>query len=162
MYRFGDHKRDRFDSYGRMSSGYHRDRDRDRDRSMHMNDKRRQAINSIPYENKVHISVQKIQNLCSVIITDIHQDHPVMDMVQEDMEVEAAVTLHLIFHQAILEVEVILEIVILVIGDQTKITDEIMIEDHLHQMLIPSAPSLLPFLNVLLSGCNFDRALCFT
>ncbi|XP_076641025.1 chromodomain-helicase-DNA-binding protein 1 isoform X4 [Halictus rubicundus] len=38
--RFGDHKRDRFDSYGRMSSGYHRDRDRDRDRSMHMNDKR--------------------------------------------------------------------------------------------------------------------------
>ncbi|CAD1468457.1 unnamed protein product, partial [Heterotrigona itama] len=41
MYRFGDHKRDRFDSYGRMSSAYHRDRDRDRDRSMHMNDKRR-------------------------------------------------------------------------------------------------------------------------
>ncbi|CAK9826197.1 Chromodomain-helicase-DNA-binding protein 1 [Anthophora retusa] len=39
--RFGDHKRDRFDSYGRMSGGYHRDRDRDRDRSMHMNDKRR-------------------------------------------------------------------------------------------------------------------------
>ncbi|OAD56154.1 Chromodomain-helicase-DNA-binding protein 1 [Eufriesea mexicana] len=39
--RFGDHKRDRFDSYGRMSSGYHRDRDRDRDRNMHMNDKRR-------------------------------------------------------------------------------------------------------------------------
>ncbi|XP_031835828.1 chromodomain-helicase-DNA-binding protein 1 isoform X4 [Nomia melanderi] len=38
--RFGDHKRDRFDSYGRMSSGYHRDRDRDRDRNMHMNDKR--------------------------------------------------------------------------------------------------------------------------
>ncbi|XP_012175740.2 chromodomain-helicase-DNA-binding protein 1 isoform X2 [Bombus terrestris] len=38
--RFGDHKRDRFDSYGRMSSGYHRDRDRDRDRSIHMNDKR--------------------------------------------------------------------------------------------------------------------------
>ncbi|XP_024869054.1 serine/threonine-protein kinase fray2-like isoform X2 [Temnothorax curvispinosus] len=38
--RFGDHKRDRFDPYGRMSSGYHRDRDRDRDRSMHMNDKR--------------------------------------------------------------------------------------------------------------------------
>ncbi|XP_076760989.1 chromodomain-helicase-DNA-binding protein 1 isoform X3 [Xylocopa sonorina] len=38
--RFGDHKRDRFDSYGRMSSGYHRDRDRDRDRGMHMNDKR--------------------------------------------------------------------------------------------------------------------------
>ncbi|XP_011692493.1 PREDICTED: chromodomain-helicase-DNA-binding protein 1 isoform X2 [Wasmannia auropunctata] len=37
--RFGDHKRDRFDPYGRMSSGYHRDRDRDRDR-MHMNDKR--------------------------------------------------------------------------------------------------------------------------
>ncbi|KOX73790.1 Chromodomain-helicase-DNA-binding protein 1 [Melipona quadrifasciata] len=37
---FGDHKRDRFDSYGRMSSAYHRDRDRDRDRSMHMNDKR--------------------------------------------------------------------------------------------------------------------------
>ncbi|TGZ51023.1 Chromodomain-helicase-DNA-binding protein 1 [Temnothorax longispinosus] len=39
-YGFGDHKRDRFDPYGRMSSGYHRDRDRDRDRSMHMNDKR--------------------------------------------------------------------------------------------------------------------------
>lgn len=39
--RFGDHKRDRFDSYGRMSSGYHRDRDRERDRSMHINDKRR-------------------------------------------------------------------------------------------------------------------------
>ncbi|XP_043508233.1 chromodomain-helicase-DNA-binding protein 1 [Frieseomelitta varia] len=38
--RFGDHKRDRFDPYGRMSSAYHRDRDRDRDRSMHMNDKR--------------------------------------------------------------------------------------------------------------------------
>ncbi|XP_050480043.1 chromodomain-helicase-DNA-binding protein 1 isoform X1 [Bombus huntii] len=38
--RFGDHKRDRFDSYGRMSSGYHRDRDRDRDRNIHMNDKR--------------------------------------------------------------------------------------------------------------------------
>ena len=38
-YRFGDHKRDRFDSYGRMSGGYHRDRERDRDR-MHMNDKR--------------------------------------------------------------------------------------------------------------------------
>ncbi|XP_070517444.1 chromodomain-helicase-DNA-binding protein 1 isoform X3 [Cardiocondyla obscurior] len=38
--RFGDHKRDRFDPYGRMSSGYHRDRDRDRDRGMHMNDKR--------------------------------------------------------------------------------------------------------------------------
>ncbi|XP_012135150.1 chromodomain-helicase-DNA-binding protein 1 isoform X4 [Megachile rotundata] len=38
--RFGDHKRDRFDSYGRMSSGYHRDRDRERDRSMHINDKR--------------------------------------------------------------------------------------------------------------------------
>ncbi|XP_076676653.1 chromodomain-helicase-DNA-binding protein 1 isoform X2 [Andrena cerasifolii] len=39
--RFGDHKRDRFDSYGRMSSGYHRDRERERDRGMHMNDKRR-------------------------------------------------------------------------------------------------------------------------
>lgn len=39
--RFGDHKRDRFDPYGRMSSGYHRDRDRDRDRGMHMNDKRK-------------------------------------------------------------------------------------------------------------------------
>ncbi|XP_068971299.1 chromodomain-helicase-DNA-binding protein 1 isoform X1 [Bombus flavifrons] len=38
--KFGDHKRDRFDSYGRMSSGYHRDRDRDRDRNIHMNDKR--------------------------------------------------------------------------------------------------------------------------
>ncbi|XP_026669503.1 chromodomain-helicase-DNA-binding protein 1 isoform X2 [Ceratina calcarata] len=38
--RFGDHKRDRFDSYGRMSSGYHRDRERERDRSIHMNDKR--------------------------------------------------------------------------------------------------------------------------
>lgn len=42
--RFGDHKRDRFDSYGRMSSGYHRDRDRDRERGMHMNDKRRYVI----------------------------------------------------------------------------------------------------------------------
>ncbi|XP_066591256.1 chromodomain-helicase-DNA-binding protein 1 isoform X2 [Prorops nasuta] len=39
--RFVDHKRDRFDSYGRMSSGYHRDRDRERDRGMHINDKRR-------------------------------------------------------------------------------------------------------------------------
>ncbi|XP_018355978.1 PREDICTED: chromodomain-helicase-DNA-binding protein 1 isoform X2 [Trachymyrmex septentrionalis] len=39
-YGFGDHKRDRFDLYGRMSGGYHRDRDRDRDRGMHMNDKR--------------------------------------------------------------------------------------------------------------------------
>lgn len=40
-YRFGDHKRERFDSYGRMSGGYHRDRDRERDRDrMHMNDKR--------------------------------------------------------------------------------------------------------------------------
>ncbi|XP_070171806.1 chromodomain-helicase-DNA-binding protein 1 isoform X3 [Polyergus mexicanus] len=39
-YGFGDHKRDRFDMYGRMSSGYHRDRDRDRDRGMHMNEKR--------------------------------------------------------------------------------------------------------------------------
>nr|XP_033342119.1 chromodomain-helicase-DNA-binding protein 1 isoform X3 [Megalopta genalis] len=38
--RFGDHKRDRFESYSRMSSGYHRDRDRDRDRNMHMTDKR--------------------------------------------------------------------------------------------------------------------------
>ncbi|XP_029664052.1 chromodomain-helicase-DNA-binding protein 1 isoform X2 [Formica exsecta] len=38
--RFGDHKRDRFDMYGRMSGGYHRDRDRDRDRGMHMNEKR--------------------------------------------------------------------------------------------------------------------------
>ncbi|KAL6439111.1 hypothetical protein ACFW04_003822 [Cataglyphis niger] len=39
-YGFGDHKRDRFDMYGRMSGGYHRDRDRDRDRNMHMNEKR--------------------------------------------------------------------------------------------------------------------------
>lgn len=39
--RFGDHKRDRFDLYGRMPSGYHRERDRDRDRGMHMNDKRK-------------------------------------------------------------------------------------------------------------------------
>ncbi|RLU23404.1 hypothetical protein DMN91_003608 [Ooceraea biroi] len=39
-YAFADHKRDRFDAYGRMSGGYHRDRDRDRDRGMHMNDKR--------------------------------------------------------------------------------------------------------------------------
>ncbi|XP_024942865.1 chromodomain-helicase-DNA-binding protein 1 isoform X3 [Cephus cinctus] len=38
--RFGDHKRERFESYGRMSSGYHRDRERDRDRGMHINDKR--------------------------------------------------------------------------------------------------------------------------
>ncbi|KAH0948725.1 hypothetical protein HN011_010172 [Eciton burchellii] len=37
--RFTDHKRDRFDTYSRMSGNYHRDRDRDRDR-MHMNDKR--------------------------------------------------------------------------------------------------------------------------
>lgn len=45
--RFNDHKRDRFDSYGRVPGGYHRDRDRerdrdrDRDRGMHVNDKRR-------------------------------------------------------------------------------------------------------------------------
>ncbi|XP_046601523.1 chromodomain-helicase-DNA-binding protein 1 isoform X1 [Neodiprion lecontei] len=38
--RFGDHKRERFESYGRMPSGYHRDRDRERDRGMHMNEKR--------------------------------------------------------------------------------------------------------------------------
>ncbi|KAG7198230.1 hypothetical protein KM043_005637 [Ampulex compressa] len=38
--RFGDHKRERFDSYGRISGGYHRERERDRDRSMHLNDKR--------------------------------------------------------------------------------------------------------------------------
>ncbi|XP_015190344.1 PREDICTED: chromodomain-helicase-DNA-binding protein 1 isoform X4 [Polistes dominula] len=38
--RFTDHKRDRFESYGRLSSGYHRDRERDRDRGMHINDKR--------------------------------------------------------------------------------------------------------------------------
>ncbi|XP_036148623.1 chromodomain-helicase-DNA-binding protein 1 isoform X3 [Monomorium pharaonis] len=39
--RYGfDHKRDRFEPYSRMSSGYHRDRDRDRDRGIHMNDKR--------------------------------------------------------------------------------------------------------------------------
>ncbi|XP_012264191.2 chromodomain-helicase-DNA-binding protein 1 isoform X1 [Athalia rosae] len=38
--RFADHKRERFESYGRMSSGYHRDRDRERDRGMHMNEKR--------------------------------------------------------------------------------------------------------------------------
>ncbi|XP_014471467.1 PREDICTED: chromodomain-helicase-DNA-binding protein 1 isoform X3 [Dinoponera quadriceps] len=44
--RFGDHKRDRFDSYGRMSGGYHRDRDRERDRSMHMNDKRKYVYNN--------------------------------------------------------------------------------------------------------------------
>lgn len=40
-YRFTDHKRDRFESYGRLSGGYHRDRERDRDRGMHINDKRR-------------------------------------------------------------------------------------------------------------------------
>lgn len=44
--RFGDHKRDRFDSYGRMSGGYHRDRDRERDRGMHMNDKRKYVYNN--------------------------------------------------------------------------------------------------------------------
>ncbi|KAK0173779.1 hypothetical protein PV328_006926 [Microctonus aethiopoides] len=42
--RFNDHKRERFESYGRMPSGYHRDRDRDRDRDrergMHLNEKR--------------------------------------------------------------------------------------------------------------------------
>ncbi|XP_011308420.1 chromodomain-helicase-DNA-binding protein 1 isoform X2 [Fopius arisanus] len=41
--RFGEHKRDRFESYGRMPGGYHRDRERDRDRDrerMHINDKR--------------------------------------------------------------------------------------------------------------------------
>ncbi|XP_043686064.1 chromodomain-helicase-DNA-binding protein 1 isoform X2 [Vespula pensylvanica] len=38
--RFTDHKRDRFESYGRLSGGYHRDRERDRDRGMHINDKR--------------------------------------------------------------------------------------------------------------------------
>jgi len=40
LHRFTDHKRDRFDTYSRMSGNYHRDRDRDRDR-MHMNDKRK-------------------------------------------------------------------------------------------------------------------------
>lgn len=38
-FRFGDHKRDRFDSYNRVSGGYHRDRDRERERG-HVNDKR--------------------------------------------------------------------------------------------------------------------------
>ncbi|XP_043280167.1 chromodomain-helicase-DNA-binding protein 1 isoform X2 [Venturia canescens] len=40
--RFLEHKRERIESYGRMSGGYHRDRERDRDRErgMHMNDKR--------------------------------------------------------------------------------------------------------------------------
>ena len=84
-----------------------------------------------------------------------------MDTVQEDMEVEAAVViLHLIFLRAILEVEVTLEIIILANGDQTKIIDETTIEDHLRQMLIPSAPFLLLSLNALLSDCNFDGALC--
>lgn len=39
--RFEHKQRERFDSYGRMSSGYHRERDRDRDRPMHMGEKRR-------------------------------------------------------------------------------------------------------------------------
>ena len=95
-----------------------------------------------------------------MIIIDIHQDHPVMDMVQEDMEVEVVV-IRLIFLQVILEVEAIQEIIILAIGDQIKIIDEIMIEDHLHQMLTPSAPSLLPFSNVSLNGYN-GALYCFT
>lgn len=96
-----------------------------------------------------------------MIIIDIHQDHPVMDMVQEDMEVEVVVVIHLIFLQAILEVEVIQEIITLAIGDQIKIIDEIMIEDHRRQMLTPSAPSSLPFSNVSLNGYN-GALYCFT
>ncbi|XP_032673674.1 chromodomain-helicase-DNA-binding protein 1 isoform X3 [Odontomachus brunneus] len=52
--RFNDHKRDRFDSYGRMSGGYHRDRDRERDRNMHMNDKRKYVYNNAHTNAPLH------------------------------------------------------------------------------------------------------------
>lgn len=96
-------------------------------------------------------------------ITDIHRDHRVTATVQAvTVAVAPVVILRPIFRRVILEAEAIQGRVTPATGDRTKIIGEIMIEDLLRQMLIPSAPSLPPFSNVSLNGCKSVGALCFT
>lgn len=79
-----------------------------------------------------------------MIIIDT-RDHRVMDMDQVDMVVVvvAVVILLRILLRVISEIVVMREMATLMIGGRTKITGEIMIEDHRHQTPTPSASFFL-------------------
>lgn len=79
-----------------------------------------------------------------VIIIGIRRwDHPITDTDQATAVVAVVVILPQTSHQVISEVEVIQVIVIPTIGGRTRITDEIMIEDHRHQTPTPSGSFFL-------------------